>query len=172
MLETPMGTIVLELDVDRAPATAGNFLGHLDRGLYRGAAFYRALRPEDDANPVKASAIQGGIYRRAGVQNLGAIAHEGTKTTGLSHRAGAISMARDAVGSADSEFFIVAEDSPELDEGGRRHPDGHGFAAFGHVIAGMSVVRAIQRGEHFTGSAELTATLARDVPITAARRIL
>jgi peptidyl-prolyl cis-trans isomerase A (cyclophilin A) len=54
-------------------------------------------------------------------------------------------MARDKPGSASSEFFICVGDQPELDFGGRRNPDGQGFAAFGRVVAGLDVVRRIQR---------------------------
>ena len=53
-------------------------------------------------------------------------------------------MARSEPGSAASEFFICINDQPELDFGGGRNPDGKGFAAFGKVIAGMDVIRAIQ----------------------------
>ena len=53
-------------------------------------------------------------------------------------------MARAEPGTASSEFFICIGDQPELDFGGRRNPDGQGFAAFGRVIKGMDVVRKIQ----------------------------
>ena len=52
-------------------------------------------------------------------------------------------MARGAPGTATGEFFICIGDQPELDFGGRRHPDGQGFAAFGQVVQGMDVVRAL-----------------------------
>ena len=52
-------------------------------------------------------------------------------------------MARRGPGTATSEFFICVGDQPELDFGGHRNPDGLGFAAFGRVVAGMDVVRAI-----------------------------
>ena len=64
--------------------------------------------------------------------------------TGLKHVDGAISMARAKPGSATSSFFICVNDQPELDFGGKRNPDGQGFAAFGRVVKGMDVVRAIQ----------------------------
>jgi peptidyl-prolyl cis-trans isomerase A (cyclophilin A) len=54
-------------------------------------------------------------------------------------------MARDKPGSATSSFFICINDQPELDYGGRRNPDGQGFAAFGRVVAGMDVVRKVQK---------------------------
>jgi peptidyl-prolyl cis-trans isomerase A (cyclophilin A) len=53
-------------------------------------------------------------------------------------------MARSKPGSAASSFFICVNDQPELDFGGRRNPDGQGFAAFGRVVEGMDVVKAIQ----------------------------
>ena len=54
-------------------------------------------------------------------------------------------MARAEPGTASTEFFICIGDQPELDFGGKRNPDGQGFAAFGKVIKGMKVVREIQR---------------------------
>ena len=56
---------------------------------------------------------------------------------------GAVSMARDGPDTATSDFFICIGDQPELDFGGKRNPDGQGFAAFGRVVAGMDVVRRI-----------------------------
>ena len=57
-------------------------------------------------------------------------------------------MARDEPGTASSEFFICVGDQPELDFGGKRNPDGAGFAAFGKVIKGMEVVRKINEAEN------------------------
>ncbi len=55
-------------------------------------------------------------------------------------------MARDAnPNSATSEFFICINDQPELNFGGKRNPDGQGFAAFGKVTKGMDVVKKIQK---------------------------
>jgi peptidyl-prolyl cis-trans isomerase A (cyclophilin A) len=48
-------------------------------------------------------------------------------------------------GTASSEFFICIGNQPELDFGGKRNPDGQGFAAFGKVYKGMEVVRKIQQ---------------------------
>ena len=53
-------------------------------------------------------------------------------------------MARSGPDTATSSFFICIGDQPSLDFGGRRNPDGQGFAAFGRVTRGMEVVRAIQ----------------------------
>ena len=69
---------------------------------------------------------------------------ERTRDTGLKHRDGTLSMARDGPDTAQDEFFICIGDQPELDFGGKRNPDGQGFAAFGQVVKGMGVVRRIQ----------------------------
>ncbi len=73
------------------------------------------------------------------------IEHETTQKTGVLHLVGTLSMARSEPGSAASEFFICIGEQPELDFGGRRNPDGQGFAAFGKVVAGMDVVKKIHQ---------------------------
>jgi peptidyl-prolyl cis-trans isomerase A (cyclophilin A) len=54
-------------------------------------------------------------------------------------------MARNSPGTASTEFFICIGNQPELDFGGKRNPDGQGFAAFGRVNKGMDIVRKIQK---------------------------
>ncbi|MBO9558567.1 MAG: peptidylprolyl isomerase, partial [Caulobacter sp.] len=63
--------------------------------------------------------------------------------TGILHTDGVISMARAEPGTATADFFICLGDNPALDFGGKRTSDGQGFAAFGRVVEGMEVVRAI-----------------------------
>jgi peptidyl-prolyl cis-trans isomerase A (cyclophilin A) len=65
--------------------------------------------------------------------------------SGILHKDGTISMARSGPDTAVSDFFICIGDQPSLDFGGARNPDGQGFAAFGRVVAGMDVVRAIHK---------------------------
>ena len=75
---------------------------------------------------------------------LDPITHEPTSLTGLRHRNGTISIARDAVGTGTAgAFFVCIGDQPALDFGGKRNPDGQGFAAFGHVTNGMRLIREI-----------------------------
>jgi peptidyl-prolyl cis-trans isomerase A (cyclophilin A) len=75
---------------------------------------------------------------------------------------GTVSMARSsAADSASSDFFVCVTDTPELDYGGHRNADGQGFAAFGHVVSGMDVIRKIQASpvdETAQGSARQTLT--------------
>jgi peptidyl-prolyl cis-trans isomerase A (cyclophilin A) len=72
------------------------------------------------------------------------IHHETTNKTGIKHEDGTLSMARLEPGTASSEIFICINDQPELNFGGKRNPDGQGFAAFGKVVSGMDIVRQVQ----------------------------
>lgn len=138
---TDLGPIVIELYPDKAPVTVANFLAYADQHLLDGGTFYRTVSPKNDNNPATISVIQGGLNRDD--SPLPAIPHENTKATGILHADGVISMARGAPGTAGSEFFICLGDNPALDFGGARNKDGQGFAAFGKVVEGMEVVRAI-----------------------------
>jgi peptidyl-prolyl cis-trans isomerase A (cyclophilin A) len=146
LLETDLGDIVLELFPDAAPITARNFLRYVTEGRYGGASFYRVVREDNQPDdPVKIAVIQGGLGMGEHPDKYPPIPHETTERSGLRHRDGTLSMGRLAPGSANAEFFICVGDQPELDFGGRRNPDGQGFAAFGRVVQGMDVVRAIHR---------------------------
>jgi len=170
-MQTPEGRIVVELDVVHAPVTAANFLTYVDRGLYQGAHFYRVVRPGNDPRPeMPMSVVQGGIAPAKAP--LPPIAHESTRATGLKHDEGAISMARGAPGSADSEFFIVIGQAPGLDFGPGRNPDGQGYAVFGHVVRGMDVVRRIDAAPAGLGAGVMKGQLLdKPVPITAMTRV-
>lgn len=143
VMSTSEGDIEIDLYMDKAPVTAGNFLKLIDAGLLDGGTFYRVVSYENDRGSPKIEVIQGG---RAGALEgeVDAIDHETTEQTGILHTDGAISMARDGVGTATSEFFIVIGDQPGLDHGEARNADKQGFAAFGMVASGMDVVRKIQ----------------------------
>src|SRR6266446_10039223 len=140
VIDTALGPIGVSLDLGRAPISAGDFLEYVDRGLYAGGAFYRTVRPNDDPKPIKIAVVQGGLTDES--KFLDPVAHEPTNRTGLRHRDGTISIARDAVGTGTAgAFFICIGDQPELDFGGKRNPDVQGFAAFGHVTSGMELIR-------------------------------
>jgi len=146
VIETELGVIRVRLDAAHAPITAANFLKYVDGGFYDGGRFHRTVKPDNQPdNPVRIEVIQAGIDPARNPQPSSPIKLERTRDTGLKHLDGTISMARSAPDSAVSDFFICLGDQPSLDFGGGRNPDGQGFAAFGRVIEGMSVVRDIQR---------------------------
>jgi peptidyl-prolyl cis-trans isomerase A (cyclophilin A) len=144
LIKTEQGDIMVEIYAKEAPISAGNFLKYVDEGLFINATFYRVVTMGNQPNnEIKIEVIQGGLDFTEGSQTLPPIAHETTEKTGILHKDGVISMARLEPGTASSEFFICVGDQPELDFGGKRNPDGQGFAAFGKVVAGMEVVRKI-----------------------------
>jgi cyclophilin family peptidyl-prolyl cis-trans isomerase len=127
---TQKGDIVVALDPKRAPKTTANFLRYVDGKFYDGGTFFRA---------VPGFVIQGGNQPREKPSDQG-ITLENPTSTGILNKDGAISMARTSdPNSATSEFFICDGDQPALD-GSKTAP---GYAAFGHVVSGMDVVRTI-----------------------------
>ena len=147
VIETEMGKIEVELDADKAPVTVANFLRYVDAGHYTGGRFHRTVKLRPDNQPqstIKIEVIQGGVNPEKEKSGWPPIPLERTNKTGLKHLDGTISMARDGPDTATSDFFICIGAQPELDFGGRRNPDGQGFAAFGRVTRGMDVVRKIQ----------------------------
>ena len=136
-LETSVGTITVEVETERAPITAANFLRYVDQKRLDGTSFYRA-------DPIAANygLIQGGT-RNDPKRTLKPIAHEPTTKTGLSNTDGAISMARGAPGTASADFFIIIGDMSALDAKPDQPGDNQGFAAFGRIVDGMDIVRKI-----------------------------
>ncbi len=144
-ISTDLGEIVVEVDTIRAPVTANNFLKHIELDSYQNGVFYRVVRLDNQPNnDVKIEVIQGGTFTEIRFEKIEPISHETTRETGIKHLDGTISMARREPGTASTEFFICVGAQPELDYEGKRNPDGQGFAAFGHVVSGMDVVRKIQ----------------------------
>lgn len=146
VIETEVGDITFEVYPDKAPITVANFENYVHQARFNDAYFYRVVRLDNQpVNPVKIEVIQGDF---TGKQNyFPVIEHETTKKTGLTHKNGTVSMGRFEVGTTAAEFFICINNQPELDYGGKRNPDGQGFAAFGLVLDGMEIVRNIQSGE-------------------------
>ena len=147
--QTTAGDFELLLDAEKAPVTVKNFLHYVHQGLYSDGRFHRTVtlsNQPDDA--YKIEVIQASADPNASHRYLEPIPLERTSVTGLKHRAGVISMARDAdADSGQHHFFICLSDSPELDFGGKRNPDGQGFAAFGKVTKGMDVINKIHQSE-------------------------
>ena len=141
-MKTELGDIVVEINTLNAPVTAYNFLDHVESGTYENSIFYRVVRLDNQPdNDVKIEVIQGGVFTEIKIDRMQPIIHESTNITGLKHLNGTLSMARMEPGTASTEFFICVGDQPELDYGGKRNPDGQGFAAFGKVVSGMGRVR-------------------------------
>lgn len=143
-IETDLGNIIAQLAAAAAPITVSNFLRYTKDGFFDGGRFFRTVtlsnQPNDD---VKIQVIQAESPPERDADLYPPIPLERTRDTGLHHLDGTLSMARDGPDTAQSSFSICVGDQPELDFGGKRNPDGQGFAAFGRVIEGMDVVRKI-----------------------------
>ncbi len=139
---TELGTITLDLDNKHAPLTTRNFVTYAEQRRFDGIAFYRAMRLSwgDQPNGLIQTGTRGDPRRE-----LPPIAHEPTSQTGVLHKAGAISMARWAPGTAKGDFSILLSDMPGLDaDPASANPELQaGYAAFGYVSSGMDVVRRI-----------------------------
>jgi peptidyl-prolyl cis-trans isomerase A (cyclophilin A) len=145
VFETEKGAIEMAVDSVHAPVTAANFLKYVDAGFFDNGSVNRAVRPDNTVrHDVEIQVIQLQIDSARRREQFPPIPLERTNVTGLKHVDGTMSMARSAPDTATASFSIVIGDQPEMNFGGRRNPDGQGFAAFGRVVSGMDVVRAIQ----------------------------
>ncbi len=133
LLSTSEGDITLELDAMRAPKTVENFLAYVRAGHYEGTIFHRVI-----SNFM----IQGGGFTADLRQKPTRAPIPIESRNGLKNERGAIAMARTSdPNSATAQFFINVVDNARLD-----FPsfDGHGYTAFGKVVAGMDIVDRIR----------------------------
>ena len=144
VITTALGDITIELYPKKAPITVDNFLKYVDAHLYDNTNFFRSVTLNNQPNNlVKIEVIQGGEVDSTKV--FAPIPLERTSITGVHHKNGTVSMARDTPDSATCSFFICINDQPSLDFDGKRNKDGQGFAAFAKVTKGMDVVKKIQQ---------------------------
>ncbi|HEY3887021.1 MAG TPA: peptidylprolyl isomerase [Caulobacteraceae bacterium] len=138
LITTNHGTILVELEAERAPLTSTNFLRYVDHKDYDGGAFFRASR--DPGAPSRGTIV--------GAPNplshpFPPIHHESTTKTGLRHLRGTLSLGRFGPDTATSNFFICSGPEPYLDAHPGAKGDNLGFAAFGQVVDGLPVVDKI-----------------------------
>jgi peptidyl-prolyl cis-trans isomerase A (cyclophilin A) len=133
-LATSAGDIVIELDAAKAPKTVENFLAYVKAGHYRGTIFHRVITD---------FMIQGGGMDAKMIEKPTRAPIPLEAKNGLSNVRGTVAMARTMVpDSATAQFFINVKDNVFLDAANSR--DGHGYAVFGKVVAGMDVVDKIR----------------------------
>lgn len=135
-LETSMGTIVLALDAERAPATVENFLRYVHEGFYDGTLFHRVIGD---------FMIQGGGFTQSYRKKETHAPIRNESDNGLGNARGTVAMARTPdPHSATSQFFINVTDNPFLDYGAQGQGS-WGYAVFGRVVEGMAVVDRIRQ---------------------------
>ncbi len=170
--ETELGTITVEVDIVHAPITGTNFLRYVDGNFYDGGIINRAVRPDNTVrHDVEIQVIQFQSDPMREKELFPPIPMERTSVTGLRHVDGVLSMARMGPDTAQASFSIVIGNQPAMDFGGRRNPDGHGFAVFGKVVAGMDTVKKIQQAHTGMDGPYKTETLEPVIKIKKAYRI-
>ena len=144
-LQTNLGLVTIAIYEKEAPASSGAFLTQVRGERYDGGSFFRTVRPDNDRSEHPIEVIQALVRDDGQPIAESPIMHEDTSRTGLRHVDGAVSLPRAGLGTTSAtSFFISIGAQPALDHGGKRNPDGQGFAVFGRVICGMDVVRRIQ----------------------------
>ena len=134
-LETNHGTIVLELNPEKAPITVENFLQYVDRGWYDGTIFHRVM---------DGFMIQGGGFDTSMQKKITRPPIKNEGGNGLLNDRGTVAMARTGdPDSATAQFFINLQDNDFLNR--EEAQDGVGYAVFGKVVEGMEVVDAIAK---------------------------
>ena len=135
VFNTNYGPITVELDFDKAPLSAANFLQYAEDGFYNGTIFHRVI----DNFMIQGGGFESGMQQKS---NGAPIRNEADN--GLSNLTGTVAMARTAdPDSATSQFFINVSDNHFLDHRSKTS-QGWGYAVFGRVTGGMEVVNRIK----------------------------
>ncbi len=149
-LNTNYGTIVLEMETEKAPQTVANFLQYAKDGFYDGTIFHRVI----DNFMIQGGGMMPGMVEK---QSRDPIKNEADN--GLSNAVGTVAMARTPdPHSASAQFFINVADNTFLDHRAPT-PEGWGYCVFARVVDGMDVVNKIKGVQ--TG----TAGHHQDVPV-------
>lgn len=157
-LHTNFGDIKLELDFDKAPKSAANFVEYVKAGHYDNTVFHRVIEN---------FMIQGGGFSQGMKQKETRDPIENEADNGLKNNAGTVAMARTMdPHSASAQFFINVADNHFLNHSGK-NSQGWGYAVFGRVVEGMDVVNRI-KGVATTSKAGHQDVPAEDVIITKA----
>ncbi|MCK9502964.1 MAG: peptidylprolyl isomerase [Porticoccaceae bacterium] len=134
-LHTNYGDIVVELNFDKAPKTAANFLQYCRDQFYAGTIFHRVIN---------GFMVQGGGMDENMKEKASRAPIENEADNGLKNDTGTLAMARtNDPHSASSQFFINVADNDFLNHKGK-NLQGWGYAVFGRVVDGMETVNKIK----------------------------
>lgn len=161
-LKTSMGTVVIELDPDKAPLTVDNFLQYVKDRHYDGTAFHRVI---------PGFMVQGGGYGPDFSEKPTRKPVRNEASNGLRNDVGTIAMARtNDPHSATAQFFINVANNESLNF---RYPtqEGYGYCVFGKVVKGMDVVNRIVKVPTGTGPGGHRDVPVKPVIIESARRV-
>jgi peptidyl-prolyl cis-trans isomerase B (cyclophilin B) len=134
-LTTNFGAITLELDAEKAPKSAANFIAYVESGHYDGTVFHRVI----DGFMIQGGGFAAGMKQKETMEPI-----ENEAANGLKNDRGTIAMARTSdPHSATAQFFINVADNDFLNH---KAPSGQGwgYCVFGRVVDGMDVVDKIK----------------------------
>jgi peptidyl-prolyl cis-trans isomerase B (cyclophilin B) len=130
-LTTSLGSIIVQLNTEKAPVSSANFLKYVNEGFYNGTIFHRVI---------KGFMAQGGGFDTAFKQKEVHASIKNEADNGLKNNRATLAMARtNDPNSATAQFFINLKDNAFLDHTSPT-PSGWGYAVFGEVVEGMDVV--------------------------------
>lgn len=136
IISTSMGEIKVELYADKAPLSVENFINYASSGYYEGTIFHRVI-----GNFM----IQGGGFTVDMQKKTTGEPVQNEAANGLQNKRGTLAMARtNDPHSATSQFFINVQDNGDLNYTGEGSSREWGYAVFGRVTSGMSVVDSIR----------------------------
>jgi peptidyl-prolyl cis-trans isomerase B (cyclophilin B) len=134
-MDTSAGSIRIELDDDKAPASVANFLSYVSAGHYDGTVFHRVI---------KGFMVQGGGFEPGMKQKPTGSPIRNEANNGLKNKRYTLAMARTSdPHSATAQFFVNTVDNDFLDFRSES-PQGWGYAVFGRVVSGTEVIDAIE----------------------------
>jgi len=133
---TTLGAFTVEVDKDKAPITADNFLKYVESGHYNGTIFHRVI---------DGFMVQGGGMTKDMGEKPGRPPIKNESTNGLKNTQYTLAMARTGVrDSASAQFFINVKDNDFLNYSGE-NPQGWGYAVFGKVVEGTDVIDKMKK---------------------------
>ena len=151
VLKTNYGSFTIELDFEKAPISAANFLQYAEDGFYDGTIFHRVI----DNFMIQGGGFDAGMQEKANRECI-----ENEADNGLQNLSGTLAMARTSdPHSATSQFFINISDNDFLNHRDKTD-QGWGYAVFGRVIDGMNVVDKIRNCKTSSAGGH------QDVPVT------
>lgn len=142
-VSTSLGSFQIAIS-EQAPETSNYFFDLAKQGALDQAKVFRITTDQNQSHNTEQpiEVVQIGGDKGLG-EKLEKIPHENTGISNLRHKKWVVSTARFQPGEVYKSFFICMRDEPELDMGGSRVEDRLGFAAFGEVVSGFSVVESI-----------------------------
>ena len=152
-MQTDAGRIVIALEREKAPLTSQFLIDLVSAGMLNGHTLYRA--GSASGRDAAVDLVEGGMLDQfvgsgppmtieaTGLPTMPMT--EGTDETGLRHRRGAVSLARDVLNSGVilPDLVFILADTPQNDAGGQNSPDRRGYPVVGHVIEGLDLLDAI-----------------------------